>query len=120
MVPFESWIGAEDRQNPGNVLIGEDANGEVLGAWIDYAFSLDHTWKGNHIPACHVPPAYPQVGAAPALDIMIEVADRIVGMDNALIEGAVNYIPSDYLPRGIADNIIRNLLSRRASVRALL
>ena len=119
MAPFESWIGADDRQNPGNMLVGVSSSGEVLGAWIDYAFSLDFTWKGNHIQACHVPPIYPAVGAA-MTEAMIEVADRIVSIDNATIEGIVNRVPSEYLPQVIAANIIRNLQSRRASVRALL
>lgn len=119
MVPFECWISAADRQNPGNVLIGVDPSGEVLGAWIDYSFALDHIWKGNNMPQCHVPPMYPPVGAA-LQDAMIEVADRIVGIDNATVEGIINRIPSEYLPRPVADNIARNLLSRRAGVRALL
>jgi hypothetical protein len=119
MVPFESWISAGDRQNPGNMLVGISPGGEVLGAWIDYAFALDFVWKGNHMTQCDVPPLYPAVGL-PLRDVMIEVADGIVGMDNAIIEGIVNRVPSEYLPRAVADNIIRNLLSRRASVRALL
>ena len=119
MVPFESWIAADDRQNPGNMLVGTDPSGEVLGAWIDYAFSLDFVWKGNHMHDCRVPPLYPPVGV-PMADVMIEVADRIVGVENTTIEGIVNRIPSNYLPRAAADNIIHNLQFRRANVRALL
>ena len=119
MAPFESWIDAQDRQNEGNVLVGLDTAGSVLGAWIDYAFSLDFVWKGNHMPNCHVPPLYPALGIA-MTDVMIEVADRIVGVENAAIEGIVNRIPSSYLPRAAAENIIHNLQARRANVRALL
>jgi hypothetical protein len=119
MAPFECWIEAGDRQNEGNALVSVD-NGNVLGAWIDYAFALDYAWKGNHMPVCQlIPPLYPPVGAA-AAEVMKEVADKIASVENAAIEGIVNRIPSEYLPRPIADNIIRNLLSRRASVRALL
>lgn len=120
MAPFESWIDAQDRQNAGNMLVGIDGSGDVLGSWIDYSFALDYVWSGNHIPSCHViPPIYPPVGAA-AVDIMKEVAENIAAVDDAVIEGIVNRIPSDFLPRNVADNIIRNLLSRRASVRTLL
>ena len=119
MAPFESWIDAQDRQNAGNMLVGQDAAGDMLGAWIDYAFSLDYAWKGNHITDCRVPPIYPPVGAAMAV-VMIEVADRIAGVDNATIEEIVNRIPSTYLPRDAAANIIRNLQDRRAGVRALV
>jgi len=120
MLPFESWIDAQDRQNQGNMLLGLDATGgATLGAWIDYAFSLDHVWKGNHMHACHVGQLYPPVGA-PLPDVMIEVADRISAVDNVMIEGIVNRIPSTYLPRNAADTIIHNLQSRRANVRAAL
>ena len=50
MIPFEEWIAAQDRQNAGNVLITKRANGDVAGAWIDYAFALDHSWRGNQMP----------------------------------------------------------------------
>jgi hypothetical protein len=119
MLPFESWIGADDRQNASHVLVGSDQGGDILGAWIDYAFALDHGWKGNPAPACHVASIFPPVGASLG-HVMIEVADSIVSIDDAAIEGIVNRIPSDYLPRPIAENIIRNLLARRPSVRALL
>jgi hypothetical protein len=120
MAPFECWIEAGDRQNEGNALVSVEPNGDVLGAWIDYAFALDYAWKGNHMPVCKfIPPLYPPFGAA-AVEVMKEVADKIASVENAAIEGIVNRIPSEYLPRPIADNIIRNLLTRRASVRALL
>jgi hypothetical protein len=61
MLPFESWISADDRQNGGNVLIAVDAHGDVQGAWIDYAFSLDHLWKGNLVPDCGVPALFPPI-----------------------------------------------------------
>jgi hypothetical protein len=119
MLPFESWIDAQDRQNAGNVVVGTAANGAALAAWIDYAFSLDHVWKGNPVTSCHAPPIYPPVGAA-MNDVMIEVADRIGRVENAVIEGIVNRIPSEYLPGPAAYNVIRNLRSRRGLVRALL
>jgi hypothetical protein len=120
MLPFESWIDAQDRHNPGNMLVSVDAgSGETLGAWIDYAFSLDHVWKGNHMNACNIGQIYPPIGV-PMADVMIEVADRISAVENGIIEGIVNRIPSTYLPRNAADTIIHNLQSRRANVRAAL
>jgi hypothetical protein len=119
ILPFESWIAAEDRQNNGNMLVSSSPSGEVLGAWIDYAFSLDHAWRGNQMQACQVGAPYPPVGAA-LRDVMIEVADRINAVDNATIEGIVNRIPSTYLPSAVANNIIQNLQVRRANVRAVL
>ncbi len=118
MIPFEVWISAEDRQNAGNVLIGIEPSREVLGAWIDYAFSLDHVRKGNNQMACTVTAMYPPVGV-PDTDVMKSFAERIAAVDNTTVEGIINRIPSQCLPRAVADNIIRNLLSRRAAVRAL-
>jgi hypothetical protein len=119
MIPFETWLAAQDRQNAGNMLAALGPGGETLGAWIDYAFSLDYVWKGNHMPDCQVTALYPPVGA-PVRDVMIAVADKIAAVDNALIEGIVNRVPSEYLPRNVAENIIRNLISRRATLRAAL
>lgn len=118
MVVFEAWIGAQDRQNAGNVLITLDATGEALGAWIDYTFALDHVWKGNNNAACALGPLYPPLGAA-NVPVMKEVTEEIEAIDNRTIEGIINRVPSSYLPRAVADNIIRNLISRRAAVRGL-
>jgi hypothetical protein len=119
MIPFERWIGAEDRQNAGNVLVGVVDGGRVFGAWIDFAFALDHGWKGNVVQACHVPPIFPPIGPAQG-DVVKAIADRIARMENSAIEGVVNRVPVDYLPRPVADNIIRNLLARRNQLRARL
>jgi hypothetical protein len=119
MIPFESWINAGDRQNAGNMLVGVNSRGGAVGAWIDYAFSLDHVWKGNNIPNCQLPPMFPPVGK-PLDDVMIEVADSILQLENGTIENIVNRVPVEYLPRAAADNIIRNLIARHTNVRTLL
>ena len=120
MLPFESWIAADDRHNPGNMLVGTAPDGTIVGAWIDYAFSLDLFWRGNLVEPCHVGKMYPPVAAQPDPAAMKEVAERISAMENATVEEIVNRVPAEYLPRASADNIVRNLLARRASVRALV
>jgi hypothetical protein len=119
MMPFESWISAQDRQNPGNVLIGLSPAGEIAGAWIDYAFSLDHVWRGNLVAGCAVCPLYPAVGNLAPEMVKITV-DRISSLDDGVIKRIINRIPADYLPRAVADNVIKNLLARRADVTTLL
>jgi hypothetical protein len=119
MMPFESWIGAQDRQNAGNMLVGMSPIGEIAGAWIDYAFSLDHTWKGGLVAGCAVLPLYPALGN-PAAEMVKLVVDRISALDDAVIEGIVKRVPSEYLPQPVAVNVIRNLLARRADVTTLL
>lgn len=118
MIPFESWIAAEDRSNAGNVLVNVEANSDVHGAWIDYAFSLDHVWKGNQGAPCNVGGMYPPVGA-PINEFVTEVAQRIVALTDDSIQRVVNRIPSEYLPTAVGGNIVRNLLDRRAIVRRL-
>lgn len=117
MIPFEVWINADDRHNAGNVLVGFESE-EAIGAWIDYAFSLDYLWKGNVCPGCAVTPMYPQVGVADTVS-MKSTADRIAAVDSKTIEEIINRVPSGYLPRGVADNIILNLLARQTGVRSL-
>jgi hypothetical protein len=119
VLPFEEWIGAADRQNDGNVLIGFGPDmEEALGAWIDYAWSLDHIWKGNDRPNCMVRELYPRVGI---LDTHAAkgTAERIASVDSKTIEEIINRVPSDYLPAGVAESILRNLLLRQPAVHRL-
>ena len=118
MIPFESWIDAQDRQNEGNVLVGIEPTGRAVGAWIDYTFSMDHVWQGNMKVACAVPPQYPPVGAPDAAVIM-EVAEKIATIKDAEVEEIINRIPGNCLPAASAASIRDNLLARRAPVRAL-
>jgi hypothetical protein len=119
IMPFESWISAQDRQNPGNMLVGLSPSGQVAGAWIDYAFSLDYAWQGNLVAGCAVCPLYPALGN-PVAEMVKMTVDRISALDDGVIEGIINRVPADYLPRAVANNVIRNLLARRADVTTLL
>jgi hypothetical protein len=116
VLPFEVWVSAQDRQNPGNMLVDGDLVGsQARGAWIDYSFSLEYVWKGNLDVSTNVPPLYPPVGA---LDVSRarEAAAAISNVDPVTIESIVNRVPEDYLPKAAGQNIIRNLLARRAAV----
>jgi hypothetical protein len=116
VLPFEVWVSAQDRQNPGNMLVdGNLVDNQARGAWIDYSFSLDYFWKGNLDVSTNVPQIYPPVGG---LDVSRarEAATAISMVDPATIEGIVNRVPEDYLPKAAGQNIIRNLLARQAPV----
>jgi hypothetical protein len=118
MIPFELWIGASDRQNAGNVLIDGALGMTLKGAWIDYAFALDHAWKGNLHAAAGVQPVYPPIGALDAA-VAKTVAQEIVKVDDAVIGDIVNRIAAEYLPQPIAANIVRNLVARKPQVSAI-
>lgn len=115
MVPFETWIGAQDRQNGGNMLVAVDSSGAVQGYWIDYAFSLNHSWVGNKHHTCQVAPMYPSVGSVDDA-VVRDVTAKIMALSDATITEIVNRIPEECLPRPIADIILDNLLGRRASL----
>jgi hypothetical protein len=117
MMPFELWIGASDRQNAGNVLIDGALGMTLKGAWIDYAFALDHVWKGNLHPPGGVQPLYPPIGAVDAA-VAKTVAQDIVKVDDAVIDEIVNRIAAEYLPQPVAANIVRNLVARKPQVSA--
>jgi hypothetical protein len=120
MIPFEMWIGADDRQNDTNLLIDGDMQGDTTrGAWIDYAFALDHTWKGNLVPVGGVPVMFPPVGAREP-EPSSTIAKRITDVEDAAISRIVNRVPRHYLPDASAANIVRNLLERRAQVNAAI
>ena len=119
MIPFEMWIGATDRQNGGNVLVDGVLAMPIKAAWIDYAFALDHAWKGNFVAVAGVQPMYPAVGV-PDPGVIRAVADDIVKVDDAAIGDIVNRIPADYLPPAVAANIVRNLVARKPQVRAIV
>jgi hypothetical protein len=118
MLPFEEWVSASDRQNDGNVLVGFGPDNEALGAWIDYAWALDYIWQGNNRPNCRVRDMYPRVGN---LDTHATkaTADRIASVDSKTIEEIINRVSSDYLPTGVAESILRNLLLRQPAVHKL-
>lgn len=118
MVPFEFWIGATDRQNAENVLISADSLPRIRGAWIDYAYALDYAWSRNGEGGCAVVPIFPALGP-PDVETMRAVTGAIAELGDAIIERIVSRIPSTYLPNGIAQRIIRTLVSRRALVGAL-
>ena len=119
MIPFEMWIGATDRQNGGNVLIDGTLGTPIKGAWIDYAFALDHLWKGNLHPVGGVLPMYPAIGV-PDQAVMKAVAALILKVDDAAIGGIVNRIAAEYLPAPVAANIVRNLVARKPQVSAMV
>jgi hypothetical protein len=118
MIPFEEWVGATDRQNGGNVLVGFGPDDEAVGAWIDYGFSLHHVWRGNSSPDCSVRDMYPACGT-PDKEAMKSSAERIAAVDRKTIEGIINRVPPDYLPAGVAENIRENLFLRQSAVHEL-
>jgi hypothetical protein len=102
---FDTWIGAQDR-NDGNAIIDADVSGGLRMAFIDYAWSLSHTWETT--------PGLNQFvntfaasfgGVLPAATE--EVVDRIGALPQQAIESIVHNIPDDFLSRADRQRSIR-------------
>lgn len=118
IVPFEIWIGATDRRNAGNVLISVDSLQQSRGAWIDYAYALGYGANGKSEDSRALVPLFPPVGG-PNIEMMKAVADAIAALSDEVIDRVVSRIPSEYLPHGVAQSIMRGLLSRQPLVKEL-
>jgi hypothetical protein len=113
---FHTWISDIDRKSE-HTQVDLQSHAELSIAFIDHAFSLSQVWQKENasVGAC---PAY--MPAPEIKDVMIEMADRIAGLDDEKVKEAIARIPSIYLPDLPRKLIISNLLSRKGNLRILL
>ena len=108
MLPFEIWIGADDRKLD-HVLVGDITENTLQLAFIDYAYSLSYFFRrqqDDRILRIHVP--Y-QINRSTILEV-IEKITLLNGNDIAII---VNRIPEQYLNNDKKSLILDNLNFRR-------
>lgn len=115
MHAFETWISAQDRK-PDHVVVNIE-KGEVQLAFIDYAFSMSRAWRQQHAGLGKCPP-YLSVNVH--LDVVAEMADKIRGLDDVLVDRLVARIPPDFLPQDKRELIMINLKERKKKIRFLL
>jgi hypothetical protein len=87
-------------------------------AFIDYAYSLSHTWKAS--PGQHQfvnTFATYFGGVLPAA--VEEVVDRIVALAREAIENCVGTIPDDFMSPADRQLVLDQLLRRRATLRSV-
>ena len=75
---FDSWIGAQDR-HLGNAIIDADTSAGLKMAFIDYSYSLSHTWRNHPVPFQFVNNFAASFGGA-LPNIVEEVVDLILGL----------------------------------------
>ena len=115
MLAFETWIGATDHKSD-HLLVNLHGTGLQL-AFIDYAYSLSHSWKSPEEPIG------PPHGYVPVPRDDAAVAATVALIENFgedVINRIVNRIPQAYLPTGNHDVIISNLTNRRTKLRDAL
>lgn len=114
---FEAWIYATDRKLENVLLTREsDVPETIRMAFVDYAFSLTHTWKevDEHERA---PGRYcdPEDEAA-----KIDIIARIESFDDRLIEQQIERMPEAFLPREEKRRVARKLAERKWQLRDLV
>ena len=115
---FETWIGASDRK-PQHVLVNDDGDDDKLDlAYIDHAFAFTKDWKTENDPVGSLSKAIPiqnlnQIEA-------LEMVAKIEALEEKVIAKIVNQIGVEYLSAAQRRLILKNLLTRRKGLRALI
>ena len=111
---FDSWIGAQDR-HPGNAIIDADTSSGLRMSFIDYTYSLSHTWKASPGVTQFVNTFATSFGGALSA-IVEEVVDRILALPQQAIESTVQSIPDDFMSRAERQLVVDQLLQRRTTL----
>ncbi|HXW96860.1 MAG TPA: hypothetical protein VEI47_04680 [Gemmatimonadales bacterium] len=125
MAAFDTWVWNTDRHNEGNLLVTEEiVGGEtsvVRAAYIDYAYSLSHSWpspaevqRGGCV-AC-----YPSFGVQPDLEAMSATVTRIESLPDSVIEEVVKRVPPEFISAECRQRTLEGLLARRGIIRNAL
>jgi hypothetical protein len=114
---FDTWIGAQDR-HPGNALIDADTSSALRMGFIDYSYSLAHTWKANPGVGQFINNFAAMFGGV-LLAAVEEIVDRILALPRQAIETAVQSIPDDFMSAGDRQIVVAQLLHGRATLRSI-
>jgi hypothetical protein len=118
MVAFDTWIGAEDR-NDGNLIIDGNYCSEVPVACVDYSWSLSKQWTKGHYPRSVIDPYTGRFGGR-LTDHTRAMADRIRDLDPNAIETIVSAIPVDFLSAEKAEVVVLGLKDGQRTIHTLL
>lgn len=123
MSAFDTWVGNTDRQNPANLLAHLDDRSDpalTRVAYIDYAYSLSHSW--NQGEAWKLPTAVAYYPSQGVLDVAAvgEAVSRIEELPEALIGEIVSRVPAGFLIPERSRVILEGLLHRQGALRAIM
>jgi hypothetical protein len=114
MLAFETWISAQDRKGA-HVLIAVE-NGLLRLAFIDYAYSLSHSWATGAVSGA----VAPYIPITIEKDVVKGVCHRISALGEGDIKGLVLRVPEECLPGDKRSIIITNLQKRQRDIQKLM
>lgn len=115
MIVFHVWINDGNQDNPDHILVDKGSLDERLAiAFIDHAGSMQGAYWGETLASdCFMP--LPR-----DWDAMMATADEIGQLAESEIRDLVARIPCGYLPKPEDQQILTNLLKRKARLRTLI
>jgi hypothetical protein len=122
MCVFDAWLHNTDHDNhPGNLLVSVDPD-ETLPlrlAYIDYAYSMTHSWPNDEWGAAACPPPYDR-HVAVDMNVIKDTAGRVQAMPEATIREVVERIPSEFVNDADRMKLVRGLLDRQRRITEIL
>lgn len=117
MLPFETWVSAEDRKREHTLVHVDRSGGAPALAFIDYSFSLSKGWKEEKSKLLAAQQFLPVNRADDHILQVIEIIGKILP---ETIDMIVDRIPEQYLDSLKKDVIKSNLKDRAGRIQAML
>jgi hypothetical protein len=122
MCVFDAWVHNTDHDNhPGNLLVSADPD-QTLPlrlAYIDYSYSMIHSWPHDEWNAASCPPPYDR-HVPVDMTVLQETAQRIQALPTATIREVVERIPPEFVNDADRAKLITALLDRQRRITEIL
>lgn len=122
MCAFDTWLHNTDHNNhPANLLVSlaTDPEQTLYVAYIDYSYSMAHSWPGKEWAGHYCPKVYdPQV--APDLGTIRATVDRIQNLSETHIREVVERVPDQFITPAQKTNVGDGLADRKHRLNDIL
>lgn len=122
MSVFDTWLACHDHvDHPGNLLVTIEGVDQPKPwfAYIDYSYSMTHTWRAGSFTETFVAPMYsPEVPED--LAEMRNTIRSILALPDDALERVVSAVPDGYLPADQRALIKQGLRYRRENLQSIL
>lgn len=123
MLPFDTWVSCVDHHSnhPKNLLLTTSGRGpiNVMFAFIDYAWSMTHTWREEGYRDQSIVPMYDPT-QKPDADVVKQVVAAIEGLEDKTLNSIVDRVPDAFLSSSDKNLIATGLAYRRDVLRRTL
>ncbi|HZZ94281.1 MAG TPA: hypothetical protein VFE23_17100 [Usitatibacter sp.] len=123
MVAFDTWLSNADRVNDGNLLVSkathQDRGSALSCAYIDYSYTMLHSWRAGHGNMGCVGP-YPCGVSAVDVSVLTDTISKIEQVSDGAINDVVTRLPANFLSTSDGQLIVDGLIYRRGHLRATL